>query len=78
MCIRDSGWREASDEPMGQPHLLMPGGSLSLTAPGQRHPVGDYLVHCHAPNHTTGGERLTWRVIERPASVPSPLVPSRE
>ncbi len=64
------GWREAADEPMGQPHLLMPGGSLSLTAPGQRHPAGDYLVHCHVPNHTTGGERLTWRVIERPASAP--------
>ena len=25
--------------------------------------AGDFLVHCHVPNHAAGGERLTWRVF---------------
>ncbi|ATB33182.1 multicopper oxidase domain-containing protein [Melittangium boletus] len=63
------GWSESSDEPLAQPHLLTPGGSLTLvlTEDSEEHrAAGDFVVHCHAPNHTSGGERVIWRVFDRP------------
>jgi len=63
------GWSESSDEPLAQPHLLTPGGSLTLvlTEDSEEHrAAGDFVVHCHAPNHTSGGERVLWRVFDRP------------
>lgn len=47
--------------------LLGPGLSATVLAgepSGFPRRAGDYLLHCHVPNHTLGGERLTWRVFD--------------
>jgi hypothetical protein len=52
--------------PFEQPQLLSPGSGLTLATEGPGSvpaSAGDFLVHCHVPNHSAGGERLTWRVF---------------
>ncbi|MET0403692.1 MAG: cupredoxin [Cystobacter sp.] len=69
--------RQTPGTPLGQPHLLMPGERLTLAStPGDMtRPAGDYLVHCHVPNHSSGGERVTWRIFPQPVPHLAPLTP---
>mgnify|MGYP002648110249 CR=1 FL=1 len=72
------GEQGAAAGPFGPPRLLTPGGSLTLTLPGgaaDAPPAGDVLLHCHAPNHSTGGERALWRILERHEPHLAPLRP---
>ena len=65
------------DPSFEQPRVLTPGGGFTLTpsGPGPFPPTaGDFLIHCHMPNHSTGGERLTWRVFSAPQPSPRPRV----
>ena len=66
----DERWALDAKRPLGSPaealQLLGPGLGTTLQAtgpPGFPPRAGDFLVHCHMPNHTQGGERLTWRVF---------------
>jgi hypothetical protein len=62
------GARGAAAGPFGPPRLLTPGGSVTLATPEgdtEEPSAGEVLLHCHAPNHSTGGERATWRILER-------------
>jgi hypothetical protein len=57
---------QAPASPFEQPQFLSPGSGLTLTTEGPGSvpaSAGDFLVHCHVPNHSAGGERLTWRVF---------------
>ena len=48
-----------------RPRLLTPGGGFTLATSGSAPfptAAGEFLLHCHMPNHTQGGERLRWRV----------------
>ncbi|QRO02936.1 cupredoxin [Archangium violaceum] len=66
--------RRGGGEP---PRLLSPGRgqTLRLGKPGDfpRAP-GSFLVHCHVPNHFTGGEWLEWHVFSarQPGLAPLP------
>lgn len=73
---RGSRAHPPSDTPFERPRLLTPGGGFTLaTARPEVFPpaAGDYLIHCHMPNHSTGGERLTWRVFAAPQEHLAPL-----
>ena len=76
------GWRrgqrarQSVGYPFEAPQLLGPGRSLTLTTPGtEGFPIaaGDFVVHCHVPNHAAGGEQFTWRVVDTPQPPLAPL-----
>ncbi|XXF77412.1 multicopper oxidase domain-containing protein [Myxococcaceae bacterium GXIMD 01537] len=55
--------------------LVGPGQGFTHTSQegGLPTAAGEYLLHCHVPNHTQGGERLTWRVFASPQPHLAPL-----
>jgi hypothetical protein len=68
---------QAPASPFEQPQLLSQGSGLTLTTEGPGSvpaSAGNFLVHCHVPNHSAGGERLTWRVYatRQPSLAPLP------
>lgn len=68
--------RESAGTPAETPRLLSPGRGLTLTLGGPGdfpQKAGDFLVHCHVPNHFTGGERLSWHVFSAPQPGLAPL-----
>ena len=68
--------RQAHGSPFEAPQLLSPGRTLTLstTGTGDFPPAaGDFLVHCHVPNHSAGGEQHTWRVFDAPQPHLAPL-----
>ena len=76
------GWRRgqrATQVPASAfeaPHLLSPGNGLTLTTAGTGDfptAAGDFVVHCHMPNHSAGGEQFTWRVFDAPQPHLAPL-----
>ncbi|WP_257455058.1 cupredoxin domain-containing protein [Archangium lipolyticum] len=74
--VHDGNERRGGGEP---PQLLSPGRgrTLLLGQPGGfPQAPGRFLVHCHVPNHFTGGEWLEWHVFSAPqrglAPLPSP------
>ncbi|WP_375773306.1 multicopper oxidase domain-containing protein [Archangium gephyra] len=76
------GWRrgerarQAPASPFEAPHLLSPGSGLTLTTAGTGDfptEAGDFIVHCHMPNHSAGGEQFTWRVFGAPQPNLAPL-----
>lgn len=76
------GWRrgqrakQTPDSPFEAPHLLSPGSGLTLTTTGTEgfpSAAGDFIVHCHVPNHSAGGEQFTWRVFDTPQPHLAPL-----
>ncbi|MFL5358275.1 cupredoxin [Archangium sp.] len=74
--LRGGLLREAPGTPAETPRLLSPGRglTLSLGGPGDfPQKAGDFLVHCHVPNHFTGGERLSWHVFSAPQPGLAPL-----
>lgn len=74
--LRGGRLREPSGTPAETPRLLSPGRGLTLTLGGPGdfpQKAGDFLVHCHVPNHFTGGERLSWHVFSAPQPGLAPL-----
>lgn len=80
------GWRrgqqakQAPSSPFEAPHLLSPGSGLTLTTSGTGDfptAAGDFVIHCHMPNHSAGGEQFTWRVFAAPQPRLAPLPGSR-
>jgi hypothetical protein len=74
--VRGGRLREPSGTPAETPRLLSPGRGLTLTLGGPGdfpQKAGDFLVHCHVPNHFTGGERLSWHVFSAPQPGLAPL-----
>lgn len=76
------GWRrgqqakQAPGSPFEAPQLLSPGSGLTLSTPGTEgfpSAAGDFIVHCHVPNHSAGGEQFTWRVFGAPHPLLAPL-----
>jgi hypothetical protein len=76
------GWRrgqrakQAPASPFEAPLLLSPGSGLTLTTSGAGDfptAAGDFVVHCHMPNHSAGGEQFTWRVFDSPQPRLAPL-----
>jgi hypothetical protein len=68
--------KQASASPFEAPQILSPGSALTLTTTGTGDfppAAGDFLVHCHVPNHSAGGEQHTWRVFSAPQPDLSPL-----
>ncbi|AKJ03206.1 multicopper oxidase [Archangium gephyra] len=58
------------------PRLLSPGSGLTLTTTGTGDfptAAGDFIVHCHLPNHSAGGEQFSWRVFGSPQPRLAPL-----
>ncbi|MFY0566864.1 cupredoxin [Archangium lansingense] len=76
------GWRrgqrakQAPSSPFEAPQLLSPGNGRTLTSAGAGDfptAAGDFIVHCHVPNHSAGGEQFTWRVFDAPQPQLAPL-----
>jgi multicopper oxidase len=76
------GWRkgqrakQAPASPFEAPHLLSPGSGLTLSTSGTGDfptAAGDFIVHCHLPNHSAGGEQFSWRVFDSPQPRLAPL-----
>jgi hypothetical protein len=73
---RGGSLRESSGSPAEAPRLLSPGRGLTLALGGPGdfpQKAGNFLVHCHVPNHFTGGERLSWHVFSAPQPRLAPL-----
>ncbi|PTL80420.1 cupredoxin [Vitiosangium sp. GDMCC 1.1324] len=73
---RGRGARPSSGSSLELPHLLSPGRGLTLATAGTEgfpRMAGDFVVHCHMPNHSTGGERLSWRVFSERQPQLAPL-----
>ncbi|MCY1078916.1 cupredoxin [Archangium lansingense] len=76
------GWRrgqrakQAPSSPFEAPQFLSPGNGRTLTNAGAGDfptAAGDFIVHCHVPNHSAGGEQFTWRVFDAPQPQLAPL-----
>ena len=68
--------KQAPGSPFEAPQLLSPGRALTLATAGTGNlpsTAGDFLVHCHVPNHSAGGEQHTWRVFAAPQPGLAPL-----
>lgn len=68
--------KQAPGSPFEAPQLLSPGRALTLATAGAGDfptAAGDFLVHCHVPNHSAGGEQHTWRVFAAPQPDLAPL-----
>lgn len=74
--VRGGRLGEPAGTPAETPLLLSPGRGLTLRLGGPGdfpQKAGDFLVHCHVPNHFTGGERLSWHVYSAPQPGLAPL-----
>ncbi|MFE8599415.1 cupredoxin [Archangium violaceum] len=76
------GWRKgqrAKQVPASAfeaPHLLSPGSGITLATSGSGDfptATGNFIVHCHLPNHSAGGEQFYWRVFDSPQPRLAPL-----
>ncbi|HEX5751594.1 MAG TPA: multicopper oxidase domain-containing protein [Archangium sp.] len=68
--------KQAPASPFEAPQLLSPGSGLTLATSGAGDfptAAGDFIVHCHLPNHSAGGEQFSWRVFDSPQPRLAPL-----
>jgi hypothetical protein len=69
--------KQAPASPFEAPQLLSPGSGISLGTSGAGDfptAAGDFIVHCHLPNHSAGGEQFSWRVFGSPQPRLAPLL----
>jgi hypothetical protein len=69
--------KQEAASPFEAPQLLSPGSGITLGTSGAGDfptAAGDFIVHCHLPNHSAGGEQFSWRVFGSPQPQLAPLL----